>query len=237
MSTVTASLARLAHRGRAICVPLLVAGALVAGCGTEHAPAAGAAAAAAGSPAGSSAHATPPQRPTPVPTVTGGTVPPGLPACAGWPAHATHAMMPANFVAVTAERCVTSIQAIAGKGQWETATLEKATKDLAPLIAALRHRAVTRTPGMLCPELAMLPPQLLLVSASGQEMIPLLPAGGCGLVQSAVLTAIAALPWHPVTVRLVAPVRNKVPEATSQQATVSAKAIRKLPGQPGALPQ
>lgn len=231
MSTIATSLALFARRARVI-VPLLLAGALAAGCGTGRAPAADGAAAAATSP-GSTA---PARHPTPVPTVTGGSVAPGQPACTGWPAHAPHVRMPALFAPVAAERCVTSIQTIAGKGQWETATLEKATTDLAPLTAALRHRAVSRTPGM-CPQLAMLPPQIVVISESGQELIPLLPVGGCGLVQSAVLAAIAALPWHPVSVTLVGPVTAKVPEGTTREATVSPKTVQTLSDQPGVVPQ
>lgn len=232
MSTFTTSLARLARLtrgGRAIAVPLLVAGVLAAGCGTQHATAAGSAGQA-GAARQPSAHATGSQQPAPVPTVTGGAVAAGEPACADWPVNVPHVMMPALFVPVAVERCVTSIQTIAGKGQWETATLEKATTGLAPLIAALRHPSVTRTPDMICPDLAMLPPQIVLISGSGQKLMPLLPVGGCGLVQSAVLAAINTLPWQPVSVRLVAPVASEVPAATTPTATEVPKTVQNVPG-------
>jgi len=231
MSTITTSLARLAllaRHGRPAGVALLIAGALAAGCGAVHASAAG-------SPAGrstASAHATP----APVPTVTGGAVA-GQSGCVGWPAHPTRVTMPALFVPVAVERCVTSIATIAGKGQWETATLEKATTDLTPLIAALRHPPVTHTPETFCPALAMLPPQIVLISASGQELIPLLPVTGCGLVQSAVLSAIAAMPWQPVSVRLIAPVPTAVQSGPTRQATLSPKTIHPLPDQQGVVAQ
>ena len=231
MSTITTSLARLAWHGRALSIPLLVAGALAAGCGSVHTPSAGAASGSATS-ASASAQPTSPQRPAPVPTVTGAPVA-GQSACVGWPAQALHMTMPALFVPVTAERCVIAIQTIAGKGQWETATLEKASSDLTPLIAALRHPPIARTPGSLCPDLAMLPPQILVISASGQELIPLLPVTGCGLVQADVLAAIAALPWQPVSVRLVAKVASGAPD-TAQPATVPPT---KLANQPGVLTQ
>jgi hypothetical protein len=227
MSTVTTSLARLARHGRALSIPILVAGALAAGCGSVHASSAGAAAGSAPS-AGGSARPTSPQRPAPVPTVTGAPVA-GQSACVGWPAQALHVTMPALFVPVTAERCVIAIQTIAGKGQWETATLEKASSDLTPLIAALRHPPIARTPGSLCPDLAMLPPQILVISASGQELIPLLPVTGCGLVQSDVLAAIAALPWQPVSVRLVTKVASGTGD-TTQPVPVSPTKIANHPG-------
>jgi len=246
MSTITTSLARLArlaslarHR-RAITVPLLVASALAAGCGTVHGTTAGGATGRDGASttasAGASAQATPSQ-PTPVPTVTGGAVAAGQPACVGWPAHAAHATMPALFVPVAAERCVTSIQTIAGKGQWQVATLEKASSDLTALIAALRHAPITRTPGAVCPDLAMVPPQIVVIGASGQELIPLLPVSGCGLVQSAVIAAIDALPWQPVSVHLVAPLASKIPAATTRQPANSPKTLQTISDQPGVLPQ
>jgi hypothetical protein len=60
----------------------------------------------------------------------------------------------------------------------------------------------------MCPYLAMLPPQIVLVNADGKTLIPRLPLSGCGLVQGRVLTAIAALPWQTVSVRLVAQVQS-----------------------------
>jgi hypothetical protein len=227
MSTITTPLARLVRHGRALPIPILVAGVLAAGCGSVYASSAGTAAGSATS-TGASAQPTSPQHPAPVPTVTGGAVA-GQSACVGWPAQALHMTMPALFVPVTAERCVVAIQTIAGKGQWETATLEKATSGLTPLIAALRHPPITRTPGSLCPDLAMLPPQILVISASGQELIPVLPVTGCGLVQADVLAAIAALPWQPVSVRLVTKVASGTPD-TTQPSAVSPTKIANHPG-------
>jgi hypothetical protein len=236
MSTITTSLARLTGRRRAFCVPLLVAGALAAACGSIHSPAAGTAAGRPGTSTEPSASATSTQHPTPVPTITGGAVA-GETACDGWPAHALHITMPVLFVPVVAERCVIAVQTIAGKGQWETATLEKASSDLTPLIAALRHPPMVRTPDTFCPDLAMLPPQILVISASGQELIPVLPVSGCGLVQSDVLSAIAALSWQPVSVRLVAKVATGT-AGTTQPATLSPKNYQKVANQqPGVVPQ
>src|SRR5271168_3600714 len=89
--TSITSIARLARQTRAFSVPLLMAGALAAGCGTVSANAGGVnepnhTSGASGS---ASASASAPSA-TPVPTVTGGPVTTGDPACVGWPSNAPH---------------------------------------------------------------------------------------------------------------------------------------------------
>lgn len=221
MSALTASIARAGRFGRpgrrvgGLAVPLLVAGALAAGCGTAHSSTAS------GGPSGrASAPAAPPSTPAPVPTVTGGPVKAGEPACAGWPADATSAPLPANFVPVSVERCVNGVQTVPGKGLWTTATLQRSDAGLDQLISALRKPTAPRKPGTVCPALAMIPPQIVLIDAAGQKLIPRLPASGCGLIQSQVLVALNALHWRPVSVRLIA----RVPGTTAP--TVSGTAPR-----------
>ncbi len=183
--------------------------ALATGCATASTstPAAGSGASGTGTasaspPASASASA------TPVPTVTTG--PPlvsGQPACVGWPANAVHAKtLPASFAPVAVIRCVNAYQMIPGKGQWETATLERADQRLTTLLTALKRPNETRPPGTVCSALVMAPPQFVLVSKDGQAIWPALPVTGCGLVQGEVLGALAALPWQKVSVRLVAKV-------------------------------
>jgi len=188
------------RRAQAFAVSLLAAGALAAGCGATQSSA----------PAGSPSHATGPAAPStsaaPVPTVSGGPVPAGTVACVGWPTGATSAALPVSFVPVSVERCVNSAQTIPGKGLWTTATLQRSTGDLTGLINALRQPAVTHRPGTMCPALAVIPPQVVLISASGQKLIPRLPTNGCGITDSQVLMALDALRWQPVSVRLIAPI-------------------------------
>jgi hypothetical protein len=105
---------------------------------------------------------------------------------------------------VSVERCVNGAQTIPGKGLWTTATLQRSDSGLAGLINALRQPSVTRQPGAVCPALAEIPPQVVLIGANGQKLIPRLPATGCGLIQSRVLVALDALRWQPVSVRLIA---------------------------------
>lgn len=180
--------------------------AMATGCATASSstPAAtggssGTGAASASPPASASASA------TPVPTTTTG--PPlvaGQPACVGWPPNATRSKtLPASFVPVAVIRCVTNFQMIPGKGQWETATLERADQGLAPLLTALQRPNENKPPGTFCTDLVELPPQFVLVGKDGQVIWPTLPRTGCGLVQEEVLGALAALPWQKVSVRLV----------------------------------
>jgi hypothetical protein len=216
MSTLISSIARLGWLGLAgptgrrtvaAAVPLLAAGALVAGCGSAHtggaSGAATATAPAASSP--SSASSAPASAPaTPVPTISGGTVVAGQPACLGWPTDATSVPLPLSFVPVSVERCVNGAQIIPGKGLWATATLQRSDSGLAGLINALREPSAGHHPGTVCPALAVIPPQVVLIGANGQKLIPRLPATGCGLIQSRVLVALGALRWQPVSVRLIA---------------------------------
>jgi hypothetical protein len=146
-----------------------------------------------------------------VPTVSGGRVTPGEPACAGWPASARTASLPVSFVPVAVERCVNGAQTIPGKGLWQTASLQRADSGLDALISALNQPPGKHQPGTACPALAMIPPRIVLFSATGQELIPRLPVTGCGLIQSQVLAALAALPWRLVSVRLIA----EIPGASS----------------------
>jgi hypothetical protein len=208
-----AGFARFARRRRRAAllasVPLLAVGTLAAGCGTVSAPSP-AGGVAGGSGTGSAAASSPPSvSSTPVPTATGGPVTPGEPACTGWPQNAARGPLPASFVPVAVLRCVSAYQTIPGKGQWLTATLERAGRDLTPLVGALRRPPEHTTPSRICPATAVLPPQIVLISGDGKAIIPRLPLGGCGMVQPQVLAALAALPWQRVSVRLVSQVQTR----------------------------
>jgi hypothetical protein len=236
MSTAITSLARLAgfaqtgfagfarfarRRRRAALlasVPLLAVGILAAGCGTVSAPPVGGGGTGGGSGTGNAATSSPPSvSSTPVPTSTGGPVAPGEPACVGWPQHPALGPLPASFVPVAVLRCVNGYQTIPGKGQWLTATLERAGRDLAPLVAALRRSPEHTAPGRICPAIAVLPPQIALISGDGKDITPRIPLGGCGLVQPQVLAALAALPWQRVSVRLVSQVQTQQEVASGCQ--------------------
>jgi hypothetical protein len=179
--------------------------ALVGGCGTAPAPGASRAApsGAASGTSSAAAVAGPAGKHTPVPTVSGGQVAAGEPACAGWPTGTSSRRLPALFVPVAVEQCVSGVQDVPGKGTWETATLERATTGLAPLLNALRAPGQVRSPSMICTDVLTARPELMLISGSGERVVPQIPVTGCGIVRSAVLAALATLPWQPVSVRLV----------------------------------
>jgi len=223
---------RAGTRVSAVAAALLATGTLAAGCGTTHAgapsggpaPTASAPTASAtgtsaapsasfasssasagpSGPAGSSGATGSSGAAAPVPTVSGGRVTPGEPACAGWPASAPTASLPVSFVPVAVERCVNGAQTIPGKGLWQTASLQRADSGLDALVSALHRPPGTHQPGTACPMLAIIPQQIVLISATGQELIPRLPVSGCGFIQPQVLAALATLPWRLVSVRLIA---------------------------------
>lgn len=237
MSTLNASVTRAGRfllagrRAWGAAAPLLAAGALAAGCGSVS----GGAGATSGGAAHASAPATPTASASPVPTVSGGPIAAGGVACAGWPASVSNAPLPVSFVPVSAERCVNGVQAIPSKGVWTTATLQRSTGSLAGLVSALRQPAATRQPGTVCPAVAIATPQVVLVNAAGEKVIPRLPAGDCGTTASAVVTALNEISWQPVSVRLVAPVSGAT-AATSPTATPAAPDSTPNPGgvmQPG----
>jgi hypothetical protein len=100
-------------------------------------------------------------------------------------------------------RCVATTTVVPGKGEYYSATLERATGDLSGLVAALL-RPVTREPaGTMCPMLAVIPPQIVLIDKDGTALSPALPVTGCGLLQSSVTAALNAMPWQTVSVRLL----------------------------------
>jgi hypothetical protein len=225
MMSSIASIARLARQTRAFSVPLLVAGALAAGCGTVQGSAVNP-----GSVTSTASQPVSPSSPTatPVPTVTGGPVTAGDTACVGWPSNAPHAKLTAFFQPVAVERCVTGVQTIRGKGEWETATLEKSTDNLAALVELLLQPSGHVQPGVFCPELEVIPPQVVLINSTGKQLIPRLPVGACGIADSRVLTTLASMSWQPLSVRLISKVGPAAAPRTFPGASIG-------PGTPKAL--
>ena len=186
-----------------------------AGCaaaGSSSAPPAGGATTghATGSPSagGGSTGSLPTVGPGPVPTLpASGPAPVGDgAACAGWPANVPIGHLPLTFTPVTALRCVTGEKQIAGKGPVFAATLERADGDLSALAQALRTPSEAKRPGMMCPMLAMVPPQVVLVARDGSMLSPKFPVTSCDLILPSALRALNALPWRDVSVRVFAQV-------------------------------
>jgi hypothetical protein len=131
----------------------------------------------------------------------------------GWPSGTPAGSLPVSFVPVAVERCVLGAEPVPGRGLWSTATLERTDSDLATLINALRRPSETHTSGA-CPALAEIPPAVVLISATGQKLIPKLPVTGCGLIQSQVTLALGALHWTTLSVRLISQISGDTSPAT-----------------------
>jgi hypothetical protein len=199
-------------------VPLLglavFAALTVAGCGTATSSAAP------GSGTKTSASAAPTVTQTPVPPVAPSTPPGGggtvsrHPSCTDWPTHVASGPLPTSFQPVAVIRCVTDYQTIPGKGEWLVATLQRADKNLTALISALHRPPGRMRPGAICPALAMVPPQIVLISGNGSMINPKIPLNGCGQVQQQVIAALVALPWKTISVRLVSQVESPQQVAT-----------------------
>ena len=80
----------------------------------------------------------------------------------------------------------------------------------------------------MCPEFVILPPQIVLFNSTGKELIPRLPVGACGAVDTQVLSTLAAMTWQPVSVRLVTKIAPVVPPKTFPGASLA-------PGSPKVL--
>ncbi len=140
---------------------------------------------------------------TPVPTTSGtGNPAPGSAACAGWPASAPYGSVPLTFTPVTALRCVTGDKQIPGKGVQFAATLERSDGDLRALTMVLRQRPGHVAQGTMCPMIAIVPPQVVLIAKDGTMIRPKFPVGACDTIAIQVQRALNMLSWHAVSVRV-----------------------------------
>jgi len=185
-------------------VALILVVMLAAGCAASTTAGVSAAPAASHPAPGATSSSGQPGSPAPVPTVTAtGTPAPGESYCANWPSGVAQGPLPATFVPVQVLRCDTGTTTIPGKGVYLSGTLERATSDLAVLVAALRQPSGHMMPGMICPALELAVPQLVLIAGNGAMLSPRVPVNDCGIVQQEVLTALKELPWQTVSVRLI----------------------------------
>jgi hypothetical protein len=108
--------------------------------------------------------------------------------------------LPTSFVPVAVLRCLNGPQVV-GNGVRFEAKLQRADRDLGPLVSALHRPSGHMMPaGQACPALAMIPPRVVLIARDGTMISPRIPVDGCGLVQQQVLAALNALPWQTVSV-------------------------------------
>jgi hypothetical protein len=187
---------------------LLAAGCAAASTSGATTAASGSGATTAGPASGSGSGSAPGAAGSPglVPTITeSGSPVPGEVACASWPTGVKTGPLTNSFVPVAVLRCLTGTKMVPGKGVSVTATLERATSDLTPLVVALRHPSTHRRGGQMCPMIAMLPPQIVLIAKDGSMLIPTFPVQGCGFIQQPVLAALKAMPWQALSVRVFPP--------------------------------
>jgi len=92
----------------------------------------------------------------------------------------------------------------------------------APILLVVVGVGLSFIPGV--PEIR-LEPQVVLIGANGQKLIPRLPATGCGLIQSRVLVALDALRWQPVSVHLIAKLDGGAAQTVSGAAPHSIQTV------------
>ena len=92
-----------------------------------------------------------------------------------WPSGVPVGPLPVAFAPVEVLRCQLGTTTVPGKGVFVSATLQRATKDLATLVAALRHPSGHMLPGTICPQLALIPPQIVLIDGNGAMISPRFP--------------------------------------------------------------
>lgn len=107
--------------------------------------------------------------------------------------------LPAGFTAVSVLRCSDEVRAVSGQGQWWFRVEERADTDAAALLAALRRPDGQASAGMVCTDVAILPPYFALIDASGTAVRPRVPRNACAQPQREVLDALKSLPFQEAT--------------------------------------
>jgi hypothetical protein len=123
------------------------------------------------------------------------------PAIAKLKADSDEVPLPADFHAVRAVRCISSLRTVPGDGEWQFADAQSADSGLAPFLAALKLPSQSPPPGqaIACTADAILIPPFALVDVSGAIVRPKLPTTYCAKPLPEVLTALNNLPWRTET--------------------------------------
>jgi hypothetical protein len=116
--------------------------------------------------------------------------------------------LPADFVPVSASRCLYSIETVPGDGEWQMREEQRADGGLDALVTAL-HQPSEDNAGVTCPAIGTVPVVITLSDAGGRTVVPALPHQACGAPLPSVTAAIRAVPWHQVN-------RTKVRQTRSQ---------------------
>lgn len=127
--------------------------------------------------------------------------PPGL--CPTGLSHLKSQRLPTGFEPVAVYQCTQDDETLAGQGQWLVDVEKRATRDLGPLVAALRQPDQPPPKDGICPaDVEFLAP-IVLQNQAGTLVRPAIPTGDCGQPQAGVVQAVDNLPWvtishHPV---------------------------------------
>src|SRR5262249_30434142 len=122
--------------------------------------------------------------------------------------------MPADFVPVSATRCLYSISAVPGNGSWLVQVHQRATGGgLAELARTLRLPSIVAN-NVACAGVGRDPIVLTLTDGQGRIVIPQIPNTACGDPLPGVVRAIHALSWQETS-------RTNVRQVQSQLEVVS----------------
>ena len=88
----------------------------------------------------------------------------------------------------------------------------------------------------MCPEFVVIPPQIVLFNSAGQELIPRLPVGACGSIDSQVLGTLATMTWQPLSVRLVSKVEPVISPTVEPKTSPAPRSARARPRRCGPAP-
>ncbi|MEN3305416.1 MAG: hypothetical protein V7603_1618, partial [Micromonosporaceae bacterium] len=117
--------------------------------------------------------------------------------------------LPADFVPVSAGRCVFTTVTVTGDGEWQVRDEQQATGGFDALLRALRQPS-RENAGGACPAIGYLPIVITLTDAGGRTVTPAVPHGACGEPLPAAPAAIRALSWHTVKQTKVSRLRSQL---------------------------
>lgn len=117
--------------------------------------------------------------------------------------------LPSTFQVAAVYECQAQVEAIPGQGRWVVAVERKATRGLSTVVSDLRQPDASVRGTVVCAAVAVITPDVLVESTTGQLIAPRLPIDVCAQPQQQVLTALRALSWTTVSSRPVRQVETQ----------------------------
>ena len=121
----------------------------------------------------------------------------------------------AEFVAVSATRCLLGIETVAGDGEWFIVREQEVRADLSGLTTQLRKPDEKATGDLACPGIAYGQIVITLVDAAGRSIVPSIPRTACLAPMPSVVQTIRDLPWQTVRTSKVRQVRSQLEVSTN----------------------